>query len=103
MIQLTVECSCEQMQVNDPREVATILQCSLRELYGDFDSYGCSRIQVLNSSERSEIGCFLVTCPEESEQAVRAALTWITPPPYLDSNIYRFDVVGHTSIESELA
>ena len=36
----------------------------------------------------------MVKCPVKSLGAIRAALTMVTPPPYMEGTSFRFDVVG---------
>jgi hypothetical protein len=104
--------------IDDPREIATIITFSLRSLFGDLEPHSC-RIQVtlkqqsnqqqqqqqLNDrdkdnynavdegSSKETLKVFEVICPPDSVGAVRAALTLVTPPPYLSSTLYCFDVV----------
>jgi RNase P/RNase MRP subunit POP5 len=85
-----------QPKMQDPREMKTILICSLRSLWGDFEPHSCT-LDVENDSTSSE-ALLLVKCPTESVAAVRSALTMVTPPPYMDSTVYRFDVVEVQSI-----
>ena len=76
-------------KLKDPRELETILTCSIRSLFGDFEhhSYG---LRVSNSEGH---GTFLVACQPGSVDAVRSALTMVTLPAYLESSTFRFDVV----------
>lgn len=82
-------------EMHDAREVNTILTSSLHSLFGDFDGehHACQTV-VKNSTAPST---FHVECPKESMAAVRAALSMVTPPPYLYGTIYRFDVKKVTS------
>jgi RNase P/RNase MRP subunit POP5 len=89
---LVVQCSNSQNQVEDPRELTTILQFSIRSLFGDLESHSYA-VQI---TKATEVGKFIVSCSRSSVKAVRSALTMVTPPPYLESNIYRFDVVSVT-------
>jgi RNase P/RNase MRP subunit POP5 len=79
--------------VQDPRELHTILIHSLRDLFGDLEPHSCSVVVDTAASGKDFAGKFRVSCREESASQVRAALTWVTPPPYLEKNVYRFDVV----------
>jgi RNase P/RNase MRP subunit POP5 len=73
--------------VQDPREMMTILTFSLRDLYGEFESYSIG-IEIVKEQET-----LIVKCPVQSAKQIRAALTLVTPPLYLEPNHYRFDVV----------
>lgn len=85
-------------EMHDAREVNTILTSSLHALFGDFDGeYHACQSVVTNSKSRAP-STFVVECPKESMTAVRAALTMVTPPPYLAGTVYRFDVKKVTSI-----
>ena len=77
--------------ITDPREMQTIVQFSLRDLWGTLEPHSCQL--SVSSADSSKQGMMRVTCRTESVAAVRAALTLVTPPPYLESTIYRFDVV----------
>lgn len=89
-------------KIADVSEMRTILLFSLRSLWGDLESYSFN-IAITKPSidckneisflEGKNIGLLIVECPKESVKAVRAALTLVTPPPYLEENIYQFDVV----------
>ena len=83
---LTIQC---EPDIEDPREFQTILTSSLKSLWGDLEPHSCS-LQVYKKNKNKQL---IVRCLKESVDQVRAALTLVTPPPYLDSNIYRFDVV----------
>jgi hypothetical protein len=50
-------------------------------------------LDVQKDDSTSSEALLLVKCPTESVAAVRAALTMVTPPSYLASTVYRFDVV----------
>ncbi len=73
--------------ITDPREMQTILLFSLRALWGTLERHSCQlSVSLADGMQR-------VTCRTDSVPAVRAALTLVTPPPYLESTIYRFDVL----------
>lgn len=72
--------------VDDPKELQTILLFSLKSLWGDLEPHSC----MLQVEKKGTV--LVVRCPSESVAAVRAALTLVTPPPYLESTLYRFDV-----------
>lgn len=80
-------------KLDDARELETILVTSLRALFGEWEHHSC-RIKVTRDGETM----FRVECLQTSVAAVRAALTMVTPPAYLDSTLFRFDVVQVQSI-----
>jgi hypothetical protein len=90
-------------QVNDPREMQTILTCSLRSLWGDLEPHsGGMRVEQAGPDHcdpttatmgGSNLSLLVVKCRPESEEAIKAALTWATLPPYMQDTVYRFDVV----------
>lgn len=80
----------------DPKELTTILTFSLRDLFGDFEPHSC----LLEISQGSE-GIMAVKCPTDSVKQVRSALTLVTPPSYIDTSHYRFDVVNITAAAAE--
>lgn len=77
--------------VCDPRELETIVQFSLRYLFGELEriSYGVSALR----GDGQNNGSLLVKCKTRNLGQVRAALTMVKPPPYLESAKYRFDVL----------
>lgn len=75
--------------VSDPRELLTILRSSLKSLFGETEAHG-NFVEVLEATRPYAI----VKCPQSSVAATRAALTWPSPPPYLQSTHYRFDVLA---------
>ena len=79
--------------LDDARELETILVTSLRALFGEWEHHSC-RIKVTRDGETM----FRVECLYTSVPAVRAALTMITAPGYLDSKLFRMDVVEVQSI-----
>jgi hypothetical protein len=95
-------------QVNDPREMQTILTCSLRSLWGDLEphSWGMSAHQAgpdhcdptTATVDSSSLSLLVVKCRPESEEAIRAALTWVTLPPYMQDTLYRVDVVDSSHV-----
>jgi hypothetical protein len=95
-------------RIDDPRELQTILLTSLRPLWGDLETYShgveVSRTTLNgddcefsnNGASRSTEGSdhlLYVKCPVETVPAVRAALTMVTPPPYMEAAVYCLDVV----------
>jgi len=81
---------CSNPHVRDPKEMRTILTCSLRNLWGDLEPHSCL-MEILKHDENSKL--LIVRCRRKSMSAVRAALTLVTLPPYLESTNYRFDVI----------
>lgn len=79
--------------ITDPREMHTILLFSLRDLWGSLEPHSC-QLSVASAEDQEGNTLMKVTCRTDSSAAVRAALTLVTPPPYLESTIYRFDVVN---------
>jgi RNase P/RNase MRP subunit POP5 len=81
-------------KIKDPRELNTILVSSIRSLFGEFEHHS-SGMKVVQNDDDSETtdDSFIIECPPESLSAIRSALTMVTPPLYLDSKIFRFDVV----------
>ena len=103
-------------KINDPRELETILISSIRSLFGELEHHSCG-ISVVpysenddnlpnhveetslktsidrNDSSSSSSSMFIIHCHSDSLGAIRSALTMVTPPPYLSSKLFRFDVV----------
>jgi RNase P/RNase MRP subunit POP5 len=78
--------------IHDARELNTILVSSIRALFGELEHYSCDlKVKRAVSEEKYS---FVVECPSDSVAAVRSALSVVTPPPYLSSTIYRFDVLS---------
>ena len=86
---LVVECTPPV----ESREVETILRCSLKALYGDFERYSCC-VKVLpqDNSDRPLLSRQEVSCPKTDVPFVRAALTLATAPLY-DDRLHRIDVI----------
>lgn len=80
--------------ITDPREMQTIVQFSLRSLWGTLEPHSCQLSVSSAKNHDGQPGMMRLSCRTESVAAVRAALTLVTPPPYLESTIYRFDVVS---------
>lgn len=74
--------------LDDARELETIVVTSLRALFGEWEPHSC-QIKV----KRTDLAQYHVECPESSLGAVRCALAMVSPPAYLASPIYRFDVI----------
>jgi RNase P/RNase MRP subunit POP5 len=77
-------------RIDDPRELWTILQTSLKALFGDMEPHSYD----LSVTKEDNSNLLLVNCRNESVAAVRAALTMATPPPYLESTVYCLDVIS---------
>lgn len=84
-------------EMHDAREVHTILATSLHALFGDFGGEHHACQAVVKKSTPETRSTFQIQCPKESVEAVRAALSMVTPPPYLYGTVYRFDVKKVTS------
>ena len=81
-------------KVSDPREFKTILTFSLRNLWGDLEPYSCQvKVGKQAGDEVGNDSLLVIQCLSEDVPAVRSALTLVTPPPYLEATIYRFDVI----------
>ena len=83
--------------IDDPRELQTIITFSLRSLWGDLESHSCDLIvEVAPIGDRGTStnggASLVVRCRSDSVDAVRASLTLVTPPPYLEGTVYQFDV-----------
>jgi RNase P/RNase MRP subunit POP5 len=76
--------------------MTTILTFSLRDLFGDFESHSCAT-QVTKEEEGD--GVMIINCPSKSIKEIRAALTLVTPPPYMVDKQYRFDVLDVKKLE----
>lgn len=84
--------------VNDPKELSTILLLSLKDLWGEFESHSHNiRVYFDSSGKNKEKSTFVVECASDSVESVRAALTWPTLPAYMDESIYRFDTISITN------
>lgn len=86
-------------RIDDVGEMKTILLFSLRGLWGNLEPYSGEVIirkppedHPLNF-EDSRCGILIVDCPSTSAKQVRAALTLVSPPPYLDETVFQFDVI----------
>mmetsp|Transcript_8145 Transcript_8145/g.11990 ORF Transcript_8145/g.11990 Transcript_8145/m.11990 type:complete len:113 (-) Transcript_8145:346-684(-) len=87
--------------ITDPSELGTILNFSLRSLYGDCQPYShglsvlqCRRCSGEDSSSTSTSTYeAIIECPSSSLNQVRAALTFPSTPSYFDGALYRFDFI----------
>ena len=79
--------------VQDPRELQTILISSLASLFGHFQPHSSSaKVLSCRAVPGSDFEYdAVIQCDRSSADAVRAALTMCTPPPYLRATKYRFD------------
>jgi RNase P/RNase MRP subunit POP5 len=75
-------------RIEDARELETIIRTSLKSLFGETEPHGCF-LEVMEARSDHAI----IQCPASSLAHIRAALTFSTPPPYLRSTHYRFDVL----------
>ena len=87
---LGVRCS-PFMDVNSASEFNTILISSIRALFGELTPHSFG-LKVAANTQQGDYQ-FVVECQKESTEAVRASLTMVTAPTFLQSTIYRFDVV----------
>ncbi|OEU10004.1 hypothetical protein FRACYDRAFT_194423 [Fragilariopsis cylindrus CCMP1102] len=97
MCRLGVRCS---PVITDPSEFSTILLLSIRSLFGELESHSIG-LNISNDSSNSNNSNnnnndyhFLVECHNKSIDAIRASLTMVTTPSYLQSKIYRFDIIN---------
>ena len=102
---LVVRC-ISPAQLHDPKELHTLVVFSLRHLYGDFESHSYGMmVKTYNdeadtaatyrrpASKSDEANFFVIRCCTESVQAIRASLTIVTPPPFLEDTLYQLDVI----------
>ena len=119
MCRLGVRCS---PVITDPSEFSTILLLSIRSLFGELESHSIG-LNISSSSNNTDDNNstqeeeqdnnnnknsnsndnsnnsnnnyhFLVECHNKSIDAIRASLTMVTTPSYLQSKIYRFDIIN---------
>jgi hypothetical protein len=100
---------CVSPRINDPKELHTLVLFSLRHLFGDFESYSCDMIVEFYDIEKDKASTdtghpvetcsdnegqyFAIRCCTESVPAIRASLTIVTPPPFLEHTLYQIDVI----------
>ena len=91
-------------KIEDPRELLTILTFSLRSLWGDLEPHSCDLTvdKAQNGISAEDAALLVVGCRSDSLGAVRASLTLVTLPPYLESIAYQFDVVEIDRGKSQL-
>ena len=94
---LTVHCQPSL----DYRELETILKTSLQAIFGDWEAHSCA-VTVARGEGPYERSVCHVHCPSRSVAAIRCALSIVTAPAYLDSSIFRFDVV-HVAVNTDTA
>ncbi|KAG7348698.1 hypothetical protein IV203_011295 [Nitzschia inconspicua] len=102
---LGVTCS---PKLHDPSEVMTILTTSLKALFGELESYSFG-MKVYkhkhnnnnNNNNNDDDDDFVIECPLESADAIRAALTMPKLPPFLEegSVYYCFDTHSPISFQ----
>lgn len=89
MSKLAIRCS---PAVHDPSEFITILVSSVRALFGELEHHSArikvSRVPDVYDGEYH----FILECSKQSTDAIRASLTMVTTPSYLEPSIYRFDI-----------
>ena len=71
----------------------TILRFSLRGLWGDLEPFSGDVVVRHPVQSGKERGLLLVECPSKTVNQVRAALTFVSPPPYMEDTVFQFDVV----------
>ena len=77
-------------QIQDPKEVHTILITSLRALFGDFENHSC-HLTVSKVSDGD--GSHKVECRNDSVRFVRAALSMTYEPSFMTEQVYQLDVL----------
>ena len=71
----------------------TILRFSLRGLWGDLEPFSSDVVVRHPDHAGKERGLLLVECPSKTVNQVRAALTFVSPPPYMEDTVFQFDVL----------
>jgi RNase P/RNase MRP subunit POP5 len=83
--------------VTDPKEFETILRFSIRHIFGDLERISHDVIATKGDdddhTDNKDTAVMMVQCNAASLGQVRAALTVVTPPPYLKDTLYSFDVL----------
>jgi hypothetical protein len=110
--------------LHDPKELHTMILFTIRQLYGDFESYSydmtvelydpsssqqqtqpihqvwidhnAQRPAAIDKDDATDTSSnyFLVFCRTESSSAIRASLTLLSPPPYMEEDtLYQLDVL----------
>mmetsp|Transcript_17572 Transcript_17572/g.38404 ORF Transcript_17572/g.38404 Transcript_17572/m.38404 type:complete len:117 (-) Transcript_17572:1066-1416(-) len=78
--------------IQDPSEFITIFVSSVRSLFGELESHSAGvKVSRVPDTQDGEYH-FILECNKQSTNAIRASLTMITTPSYLEPSIYRFDV-----------
>ena len=80
------------MSVTSTSEFNSILISSIRALFGELESHSFGLKVTIADTQREDFQ-FVVECQKKSTDAIRASLTMVTPPTFLQSSIYRFDAV----------
>lgn len=78
--------------VHDAKELNTLLQTSLKALFGSLERYGAA-LTVSTAPTDDPSADYIVKCSINDKEAVRTALTLVTPTAYLVDRIFCFDVV----------
>ena len=73
--------------INDPKEFQTIMNSSLRALFGE-----CCHVHSV-TVKKIENDTVWIQCPHSCLPSIRSALTWPTPPSHLRDTMYRFDML----------
>lgn len=81
-------------QIQDPKEVHTILVNSLRALFGDFENHSCH----LTVRKMPDGGSHKVECRNDSVRFVRAALSMTYEPSFMTEKVYQLDVLKVCSL-----
>jgi hypothetical protein len=85
--------------MHDARELHTIITSSIHALFGEFQGENhCYDLKV-REAEPKRSSSFIAECPESSVAAIRSALSMVTPPSYLSSTIYRFDITSVSCLD----
>ena len=73
--------------INDPKEFQTIMNSSLRALFGE-----CCHVHSVTVKKIKNDTVF-IQCPYSCLPSIRSALTWPTSPSHLRDTMYRFDML----------
>lgn len=102
---------CVSPIIHDPKELHTLVLFSLRHLFGDLESHSYNMIveffdiyenkadadadlrYAIDLCKDNDVPLFAIRCCAESVSAIRASLTIVTPPPFLEDALYQFDVI----------
>ena len=84
--------------MQDEREMHTILVTSINFLFGEFYGGNHSFDLKVKRARSGENHTFNIQCTSVKE--VQASLSMVTLPGYLNSTLYRFDVMNVSRLES---